>query len=73
MGKDLGSRIWDLGSFHPNPESKVLNPRRLLKGGHATKGTKAQSRSKPAITKFYTFVLLRVFVPLWLFQHPARS
>ena len=41
------------------------------KNGTRHKGTKTQRRTKRVITPAYTFVLLRVFVPLWLFQHPA--
>ena len=43
-----------------------------LKTKRCHKDTKAQSRTKPVITRAYTFVLLRVLVPLWPFQHPAR-
>jgi len=32
------------------------------------KDKKAQSRTKPVIVMVYTFVLLRVFAPLWLFS-----
>ena len=35
-------------------------------------GTKAQSRTKLVIPTVYTFVLLRVFVPSWLFSTPLE-
>ena len=41
--------------------------------GYCHRGTKTQSRTKSVIMMVYGFVLLRVFVPLWLFHYPARA
>src|SRR4030095_13547059 len=53
-----------------SPLRMKIGPSRVFNtyGPIFTRDTKAQSRTKSAITMAYTFALLRVFVPLWLFS-----
>jgi len=69
--RDSHSSAVDRKASCPLVRSSFLSTWQAAEKPEDAKGTKAQSRTKSVITTVYSFVLLRVFVPLWLFQHPA--